>query len=93
MPRLPILPLPLAPRFPPIPRSASPTAQMRSSHAPKAADAVLFAETAEDIQRAVAICQTRLPIIPFGAGSSLEGRVIPGARGALSIDTSAWTKF
>ena len=60
-----------------------------SSHAPKAADAVLFAETAEDIQRAVAICQTHgLPIIPFGAGSSLEGHVIPGAKGALSIDTS-----
>ena len=60
-----------------------------SSHDPKAADAVLFAESTEDIQRAVVICgQHDLPVIPFGTGSSLEGHVIPGTRGALSIDTS-----
>ena len=60
-----------------------------SSHAPKAVDAVLFAETAEDIQRAVALCAAHgLPVIPFGTGSSLEGHVIPLERGALSIDTS-----
>ncbi len=64
-----------------------------SSHTPKAADAVLFAETQEDIQRAVTICKTHnLPVIPFGIGSSLEGHVIPGADGALSVDTSLMTQ-
>ena len=64
-----------------------------SSHAPKAADAVLFAETAADIQAAIAICRThQLPLIPFGVGSSLEGHIIPGARGALSVDTTQMNK-
>ena len=59
-----------------------------SYHRPKAVDAVLFASEAEDIQRAVVICAAHnLPVIAFGTGSSLEGHIIPGDRGALSIDT------
>ena len=65
-----------------------------SSHAPKAADAVLFAETAEDIQRAVAICQTHgLPIIPFGAGSSLEGHVILAHGARFPLTPPKWSRY
>ncbi len=51
-------------------------------------DAVLFPETTAEVADAVRICATsRLPIIPFGAGSSFEGHV-NAPFGGLSIDTS-----
>jgi D-lactate dehydrogenase (cytochrome) len=49
-------------------------------------DAVLFAESTEEVAAAVAICaEHRLPVIPHGAGSSLEGQ-LAAVRGGLSID-------
>ena len=55
---------------------------------PQPPDAVLFAKSADDVQAAVKIAAAhRLPIVPFGAGTSLEGGVnAPG--GGLSIDLS-----
>jgi D-lactate dehydrogenase (cytochrome) len=51
-------------------------------------DAVLFPETTAEVADAVRICaKSRLPIIPFGAGSSFEGHV-NAPFGGLSIDTS-----
>jgi D-lactate dehydrogenase (cytochrome) len=51
-------------------------------------DAVLFAETVQDVIDAVGICRThRVPIIPFGAGTSLEGHV-NAPHGGLSLDLS-----
>lgn len=49
-------------------------------------DAVVFAESTEDVAEIVRICADhRVPIVPFGAGSSLEGHVnAPG--GGVSID-------
>src|SRR4029079_17229655 len=39
-------------------------------------DAVVFPQSTEDVQEIVRICAAhRVPIIPFGAGSSLEGQV------------------
>ena len=65
-----------------------------SAHQGRPVDAVLFASSTEDVQRAVVICgEHELPIIPFGTGSSLEGHVIPGNNGALSIDTSHLNKI
>ncbi|TKT80122.1 FAD-linked oxidase C-terminal domain-containing protein [Aquamicrobium sp. LC103] len=51
-------------------------------------DGVVFPKTLEEIQDAVRICaEHRVPIIPFGTGTSLEGHVnAPG--GGISIDTS-----
>ena len=44
-----------------------------SPYPPMAPDAVLFAESTDDVARAVSLCAThRVPVIPFGAGSSLE---------------------
>ncbi len=51
-------------------------------------DAVVFAELTADVVDIVRICaKHRVPVIPFGAGSSLEGHVnAPG--GGISIDFS-----
>jgi len=54
----------------------------------QAPDAVLFPETAEEISEAVRCCFDHgVAVIPFGAGSSLEGQVNAPA-GGISIDTS-----
>ena len=56
--------------------------------APQLADAVLFAESGEDVRIAVAACaEHRVPIIPFGTGTSLEGHV-NAPHGGISIDVS-----
>ena len=49
-------------------------------------DAVVFARAAEDVQTVVQACaEHRVPVIPFGTGTSLEGHVnAPG--GGISID-------
>src|SRR5690606_41971097 len=49
-------------------------------------DAVAFAETTEEVAQIVRICAAHgLAVIPFGAGTSLEGRV-SAVRGGLSVD-------
>ena len=57
-----------------------------SWHEPSLPDAVLMAHSTEDVASAVKLCaRFQFPIIPFGAGSSVEGQVIP-TQGGLSID-------
>ena len=57
-----------------------------SYHAAMPPDAVLFAETTADVAEAVAFCsEHRLPVIAFGAGTSLEGNV-SAVNGGLCID-------
>lgn len=51
-------------------------------------DAVIFPETTQEVQEIVRICAThRVPIIPFGTGTSLEGHVNAPA-GGISLDFS-----
>ena len=51
-------------------------------------DAVLFAATSEEVVAAVRLCREyRVPIIPFGVGTSLEGQLLP-VRGGITIDLS-----
>ena len=56
-------------------------------------DGVMFAESAGDVQEAVQVClDHRVPIIPFGTGTSLEGHVnAPG--GGISIDVSRMNRI
>ncbi len=55
-------------------------------------DAVLFAASTEDVSEALKIChQYRMPVIAFGAGTSIEGQ-IQALQGGLSIDLSAMNK-
>lgn len=49
-------------------------------------DAVFCPRSAEETSRAVAICaEARFPVIPFGAGTSLEGQ-LNAPEGGLSLD-------
>ena len=50
--------------------------------------AVVFAESTQDVADAVKLCaQHKVPVIPFGVGSSLEGHLL-AVQGGISIDVS-----
>ena len=56
-------------------------------------DAVLFAETAEEVADVVRLCAgARVPVIPFGTGTSLEGHV-NAPFGGLSLDLSRMNRI
>jgi D-lactate dehydrogenase (cytochrome) len=55
---------------------------------PTLPDAVAFAESTEEVSRIVALCHAEgVPVVAFGAGTSLEGHVNP-VRGGISLDLS-----
>ena len=59
-----------------------------SSYDPMLPDAVVFAQTVDDVSAAVALCnQYRYPVIAYGTGTSLEGHIL-AVQGGLSIDLS-----
>ncbi|MCM3566072.1 FAD-binding oxidoreductase [Hydrogenophaga intermedia] len=50
--------------------------------------AVVFAESTQDVADAVALCaRHKVPVIPFGVGSSLEGHLL-AVQGGISIDVN-----
>ena len=56
-------------------------------------DAVVFAQSTEDVQQIVRICaEYKVPIIPFGTGTSLEGGVNAPA-GGISIDLNSMNEI
>ena len=56
-------------------------------------DAVAFAESEEDVAAIVRVCARHgMPVIPFGAGTSLEGH-ISAPRGGVCIDTSRMNRI
>ena len=55
-------------------------------------DGVLFAQSTQEVAEVVKICAThKVPVIPFGTGTSLEGHVNAPA-GGISIDVSQMNK-
>jgi D-lactate dehydrogenase (cytochrome) len=59
-----------------------------SYHPRHAPDAVGFPGTTEEVSRVLAWAnERRVPVVPFGAGTSLEGHVIP-ISGGISLDLS-----
>ncbi len=64
-----------------------------SRQPPHLPDAVVFAETEDDVVRTVALChQHGLPVVPFGAGSSMEGHTIP-IRGGISLNMTRMNRI
>jgi D-lactate dehydrogenase (cytochrome) len=56
-------------------------------------DAVVFCESVDDVAFAVKLAaQHRVPVIPYGAGSSLEGHLL-AVQGGISLDVSAMNKI
>jgi D-lactate dehydrogenase (cytochrome) len=59
-----------------------------SFHVPCLPDVVVFPRSTSDVVRVLAFShERRVPIVPFGAGSSLEGHILPVA-GGISLDLS-----
>ena len=55
---------------------------------PTPPDAVVFAESTQDVVDAVRLCREhKVPVIPFGVGSSLEGHLL-AVQGGVSLDVS-----
>ncbi len=52
-------------------------------------DAVVFAESVEDVEKLIRLAAEHgFSVIPFGAGTSLEGHLLPERRPAVSLDLS-----
>ncbi len=57
-----------------------------SHHRGPPPDGVVFARSTEEVAELLSLCAAfRVPVIPFGAGSSLEGHLI-AVRGGISLD-------
>lgn len=64
-----------------------------SYHAVRPADIVVFPETTDEVSAIVkTAAKHKVPIVPFGLGSSLEGHVIP-YNGGITIDFSLMNKI
>ena len=77
----------------PLPRPfVNTTAMAKASQAFFPPGAVVFAHSTEEVSEIVKICAVRkVPIVPFGTGTSLEGHVA-ALRGGVCIDLTQMDK-
>jgi D-lactate dehydrogenase (cytochrome) len=63
-----------------------------SAFPPVLPSAVIYPKSTDEVSRILAFCNSELiPIVPFGAGTSLEGHVLP-LRGGVSLDMTEMNK-
>ena len=63
-----------------------------SPYPPMPPDAVVFAKSTEEVAALVGICaRYRVPLIPYGVGSSLEGHLL-AVQGGVCVDMSQMNK-
>jgi len=63
-----------------------------SYHRPHRPDVVVFPESTEEVASVLAYADSAgVPVVPFGAGTSIEGHVIP-LRGGISLDLSRMSR-
>ena len=56
-------------------------------------DGVVFAQSTDEVVAVVKLCgQYNIPLIPYGAGSSLEGHIL-AIQGGISLDLTAMNKI
>jgi D-lactate dehydrogenase (cytochrome) len=64
-----------------------------SQHEPRRPDVVVFPESTDEVARVLAFASAeRVPVTPFGAGTSLEGHVIPVA-GGISLSLTGMNRL
>ena len=64
-----------------------------SIHEPALPDAVVMAESTEEVALVVKLCARHgVPVIPYGVGSSVEGHVL-APRGGISLDLSGMNRI
>ncbi|CAN7555899.1 FAD-binding protein [Phenylobacterium sp. LjRoot219] len=64
-----------------------------SHHAARLPDGVVLAHSTEEVVAVVRLCaEHQVPIVPFGAGTSLEGNTTP-LRGGISLDLSEMNRI
>ncbi|MCX8114710.1 MAG: FAD-binding protein, partial [Burkholderiaceae bacterium] len=73
-------------------RSVGQALRTRSRSPPMPPDAVVFAQSTEDVAALVRLCADwRVPLIAFGVGSSLEGHLL-AVQGGVCVDLSQMNK-
>ena len=76
--------------------STAPSVREEHSHgeamtAARLPEAVIFAESTQDVSTVLSACHAhRVPVVAFGAGTSIEGHVVPPEH-AISLDLSRMT--
>lgn len=64
-----------------------------SHHAPRLPDAVVYPETTEEVAEIVRLCaERRMPVVPFGTGTAVEGGVV-ALYGGICIDVGRMKRF
>lgn len=64
-----------------------------SVHPAAAPDAVVYADSTEEVAEIVRLCRAhQVPVIPFGAGSSVEGHLL-AIHGGVSIDLTGMNRI